>query len=433
MNFVSTCGRFAARRAGQSFLCLLLAMMAGAAEAQTAWRNGRWFDGTRFVARTMYTTETGTLSSRRPAKISRSVNLGGRFVVPAYGDAHHHGIDGIKDLDPKIASFLRDGVFYVKNPNVVPDLLTPAVRAKINRADSIDVAFANGGLTATGAHPGPLHDDLADRGIFPGLTRKDMPGRGYFYVDTQQALATLWPTILAGRPDFIKVYLNGGIRIARPNEDPGSRAGLRPDVLQAVVERAHTAGLRVTAHIETGDDFGVAVRSGVDELAHMPHFGPKGASNPAYLISASDAAEAARRGVTVIPTASVLPRMHASGWNDAQRAAVVATQKKNLDTLSANGVGLAIGTDGISGEAPFPTARGEVEYLWNNRLATPLDLLRMWAVNTPQTIFPKRKVGALRDGYEANFLVLGGNPLTDPANLHRIVTRVKAGRVLPSN
>ena len=79
---------------------------------------------------------------------------------------------------------------------------------------------------------------------------------------------------------------------------------------------------------------------------------------------------------------------------------------------------------------PFATARGEAEYLYKNGLADPLELLRMWAVNTPQTIFPKRKIGALRDGYEANFLVLEGDPLLDPANLHRIRTRVKAGKVL---
>ena len=412
--------------------CLVSVSVAGAAEAQTMWKNGRWFDGTKFIARTMYSTDLGQLSSRRPARITDTVDLRGGYVVPAYGDAHHHGIDGEAGLESKIAAFLRDGIFYVKNPNVIPDLLTPTVRAKLNRPDSIDVAFANGGLTGAGGHPGPLHDDLADRGVFPGLKRADMPGRGYFYVDDEQGLNKLWPTIMAGRPDFIKVYLNGGIRVARPNEDPGTKVGLSAQTLKAVVDRAHAAGLRVTAHIETGSDFAVAVRSGVDELGHMPHFGPRGAVNPAYLISSEDAAEAARRGVTVTPTASVLPRMHGEGWSEAQRAAVVATQKRNLDVLRAGGVKLAIGSDGISGEAPFATAKGEVEYLRESKLADPLELLRMWAVNTPQTIFPKRKVGALRDGYEANFLVLEADPLSDPANLYRIRTRVKAGKLLPS-
>ena len=410
--------------------CLISLSIVGASEAQTMWKNGRWFDGEKFVAKTMYSNDAGALTSRRPAKIAETVDLRGGYVVPAYGDAHHHGIDGENGLDEKVGAFLRDGIFYVKNPNVIPDLLTPAARAKLNRADSIDVAFANGGLTGTGAHPGPLHDDLADRGVFPGLTRKDMPGHGYFYVDDEQALARLWPTIAAGRPDFIKVYLNGGIRVARPTEDPGTRIGLSASTLKAVVDRAHSTGLRVTAHIETGSDFSLAVRSGVDELGHMPHFGPRGSTNPAYLISSEDAAHASAQKITVIPTASVLTRMHGSGWTDEQRAAVVATQRRNFDVLRRNGVKLAIGSDGISGETPFATARGEVEYLAKSALADPLELLRMWAVNTPQTIFPHRKVGELREGYEANFLVLADDPLSDPANLHKIRTRVKAGKIL---
>jgi hypothetical protein len=42
-----------------------------------------------------------------------------------------------------------------------------------------------------------------------------------------------------------------------------------------------------------------------------------------------------------------------------------------------------------------------------------LTLLKMWCETTAFTIFPKRKIGYLKDGYEANFLVLTGNPLLD--------------------
>jgi imidazolonepropionase-like amidohydrolase len=58
-------------------------------------------------------------------------------------------------------------------------------------------------------------------------------------------------------------------------------------------------------------------------------------------------------------------------------------------------------------------------------------LLRAWSIDTPRTIFPERRLGALRPGYEANFLVLGADPLRDAENLHRISMRVKAGRILP--
>jgi hypothetical protein len=51
----------------------------------------------------------------------------------------------------------------------------------------------------------------------------------------------------------------------------------------------------------------------------------------------------------------------------------------------------------------------------------------MWCENTSWTIFPKRKLGHLKDGYEASLLALGGNPLEDFANVQRIEQRVKQG------
>ena len=49
----------------------------------------------------------------------------------------------------------------------------------------------------------------------------------------------------------------------------------------------------------------------------------------------------------------------------------------------------------------------------------------------PEEVALGGRVGELGEGYEANFLVLNGNPLDDPANLHQIGMRVKQGLVLP--
>jgi predicted amidohydrolase YtcJ len=46
------------------------------------------------------------------------------------------------------------------------------------------------------------------------------------------------------------------------------------------------------------------------------------------------------------------------------------------------------------------------------------------------TIFPKRKIGNLKDGYEAHFLVLSANPLVDFANVKTIELRIKRGEPL---
>src|SRR5829696_4826370 len=48
-------------------------------------RNGRWFDGTRFVAGTRYTVY-GALTARRPATIDSVIDLAGGWVIPALGE-----------------------------------------------------------------------------------------------------------------------------------------------------------------------------------------------------------------------------------------------------------------------------------------------------------------------------------------------------------
>jgi hypothetical protein len=398
---------------------LLLVLLAVPASADSIhWRNGLWFDGLRFRQRSFYSVD-GTLTATKPAVVDQTIDLHGRYVVPAFGDAHHHGIDSSAKLDAKIKSFLDAGVFYVKNPNVIPDLLTADVRSKINNAGSIDVAFSNGGLTKSGGHPVGLHTMLANRGIFPGLTATDMPNRAYFTVDSLDELSAKWPLVIAGKPDFIKTFL---LFSGTPKSE-----GLNAEVLAAIVERAHRAGLRVSSHIETATDFRTAVDAGVDEINHLPI--PRGTNLELFLIDEATAKSAARKNITVVTT--VRPLRMPGAPQGPPKPEILAVHSQNIATLRHAGVALALGSDGISGEEPFATARDEALFLHNNALVDNLALLKMWSENTPKTIFPKRKIGALRAGYEASFLVLGGDPLKDFANVTKIEMRVKQGQVLP--
>jgi hypothetical protein len=52
------------------------------------------------------------------------------------------------------------------------------------------------------------------------------------------------------------------------------------------------------------------------------------------------------------------------------------------------------------------------------------------AEDTPQTIFPHRKIGHLREGYETGFLVLSGNPLDNFERIKNIQLRFKQGYLI---
>jgi hypothetical protein len=417
------------------FAVLLLAIPNLASAEAVEWRNALWFDGHGFVPGTRYSVD-GVFAASPPERIDRTVELGGRHVVPAYGEAHHHGIDSSDGIDDKIIVFLEAGIFYVKNPNVIPDLITPEVRAKLNQRGSIDVVFANGGLTSPGGHPVPLHEYLASLGVFRGLGPEKMADRAYFTVANEAELEYKWPKILAGKPDFIKTFLlfseeyEGREPLHRVTDGKPHR-GLNPQLLGSIVQRAHAAGLRVTTHVDTARDFENAVDAGVDEINHLPQPDQRfSADLSAYVIGEAVAKRAAARRITVVTTAGTTERLAPSipaEWLPAMRA----NQAANIRRLLGAGVRLAVGSDGISGERRFVTARDEVRFLARHRMMTPLELLRAWSVDTPRTIFPGRRLGALDPGYEANFLVLNGDPLADPENLHHIGMRVKAGQVLP--
>jgi predicted amidohydrolase YtcJ len=67
----------------------------------------------------------------------------------------------------------------------------------------------------------------------------------------------------------------------------------------------------------------------------------------------------------------------------------------------------------------------------SDRLSTNAEMLTAWCSTTPQAIFPARRLGRLQPGYEANFVVLGGNPLADFNAVKDVREVYKRGESLP--
>lgn len=148
---------------------------------------------------------------------------------------------------------------------------------------------------------------------------------------------------------------------------------------------------------------------------------PTNPGNPSYVpISAEDAKLAAKRGIVVITTAALAMRSP-----EAVRAVIKPGQAANLKLLHENGVQLAIGSDNVPDSSVI-----EAEYLQRLGVFDNLTLLKMWTETTARTIFPQRKIGALKEGYEASFLALEGNPLEDWQSVRKIKLRFKQGVLL---
>ena len=391
--------------------------------------NGLWYDGSGFQPGIRY-SYYGRLSRRRPSVVDSVIDLKGDWVVPAFGEAHNHN-GGVPGDTATVRQYLDAGVFFVKNADNLPDWPRRSATL-VNTPTGIDVSFADGGLTGPGGHPAELIARNIARGI---ASPADGEGAFYYSVASRQDVDRMWPSLMDHHPDFVKTYLLFSEEYSRRLHDSTyyGRRGLDPALLPYIVRRAHRAGLRVTTHIETAADFHNALVAGVDEIAHTPGFRPDGNDLSAYgdlnryRISEADAQLAGRHKVVVVTTVSEL--LELLGQMQSRSPDLVAAIRSmitgNLLRLKAAGVTIALGSDRFR-----TNVVREVDALSREGLFDNLTLLRMWCQATPRTVFPNRDIGTLRDGAEASFLVLAGNPVLDIANTKRIVLRVKQGHIL---
>ncbi|HJQ38143.1 MAG TPA: tetratricopeptide repeat protein [Thermoanaerobaculia bacterium] len=336
--------------------------------------NGQWFDGTRFVKKTMYSVDNVFRSTFEVDGETRTIDLGGRYVVPPFADAHNHVFADGANVEQQLARYLRAGIFYVKNPNS-SITGTMHIRAQLNKPETVDVLYSIGGLTSTGGHPKQIYDRYPD-----------MADNAYFEIDSLEEFERKWPKIEAGKPDFIKLYLDGS-------------RGLEPRLFAQLVERVHRKGLTATVHVTSAVDFHLAVAAGADEITHLP-------LEP---IDPADAELAAQKHITVVTT--TLSHRPTPG---------TPPHRENLALLKRAGVNVLLGVDSDR------TVIDEVENVRAFGVYSDLELLRMLTAS----LFPKRKIGKLEDGYEASFLALDANPLEDFGAIRRIANRVKQGHVL---
>ncbi|RXK60955.1 hypothetical protein ESA94_10905 [Lacibacter luteus] len=414
-----------------SLLFLMFVTAALSAQQKTIrFINGQWFNGIGFTAAEFYSVN-GYLTKNKPAAVDTVVDLKNQFVIPPFGEAHNHSPETDQDLDVYIERYLSDGIFYIKNPNSIP-FATNKILNRLNKPNSVDVLFANGGITANGGHPSTLYPYLLTttyKKALPGWTAKSFEGEAYYLVNSKEELEKKWPYILAQKPGFIKFYLIFSEEYKERKDDTAfnGKKGIDPELAKIIVKKAHAAGLKVSAHAETPNDLKVALRAGVDEINHLPGYQVRwrgGYTAEYYKLDKSTVRLFKKKRVHADATYSLL-KTELKPITNEQYKAQVNVQTYNLQLLKKYKVPVTIGCDSYN-----LTAKTEIEYLQLLNVYNNLELLKMWCEITPQNIFPKRKIAALREGYEASFLVLKQNPVESFDALYHIELRVKQGVIL---
>ena len=67
--------------------------------------------------------------------------------------------------------------------------------------------------------------------------------------------------------DLVKLMITGGVLDAKEKGVPGELK-MKPEMVKAVCDRAHAAGYKVAAHVESPDGVKVALANGVDSIEH---------------------------------------------------------------------------------------------------------------------------------------------------------------------
>ena len=224
---------------------------------------------------------------------------------------------------------------------------------------------------------------------------------------------------------------------------------LQPDVVSAIVSRAHELGMTVTGHVPTALGTAKAVEAGMDHVAHLPVNGDPSSPEVRTLIDLL-----ARRRTVVDPTLPWNELLgHApetaiesfeAGFSRAPAALAMNYRgvTNNIDAATAQrrvrdgqqmvkalfdaGVPIVAGTDG---GLPGHSLLRSLE-LYVGAGLTPMQAL-LSATRVPALAMGMAKdTGTLEPGKRADFSVLDANPLQDISNVRRVRWVATNGRLL---
>lgn len=406
--------------------------------------------------------EVGKASRVRVPDNVRVIDATGKWIVPGYVDGHVH--------------FFQSGGLYTR-----PD----AVDLRAARSYEVEVAAIRGGL-----------DDVFARYLASGVTAvADVGGPMWnFEVRKRSAsnpkaphvtvagpLISTWrppvlndaadPPIIAAttpeqaralvraqipyRPDFVKIWY-----VVRRGETP---AQFLP-VVQAVIDEAHAAKIRVAVHATGLETARAAVRAGVDILVHGVEDREVDAAfldllrkRGVIYSTTLDVYGGYRRTFSQLPgfvereyaladprvmgtlsdlrhlPDSIVPERIRKLMGAALPNAPLDMQLRNLRAVRDAGVTIAMGTDaGNIGTLPGPSIYREFALMARAGLS-PREVLASATINGARLMGMERTIGLIAEGRHADLVVLDADPLADVAHLARISTIVRGGRAWRQN
>jgi imidazolonepropionase-like amidohydrolase len=218
--------------------------------------------------------------------------------------------------------------------------------------------------------------------------------------------------------DLIKTCATGGV-LSKGTSVGGPQYTL--EELTAMVDEAHSHGLKVAAHAHGTEGILNALRAGVDTIEHGSFIDDEGIrlarKNGAWLT------------MDVYVTEYILGEGEAAGIlpeSLAKERLTGETQRANFRKALRAGVKMLFGTDA----GVYPHGQNARQFSRMTRFGmTPLAALQSATVNAAAALGQEDTLGQLRAGFHADIVAVAGDPLQDISLLEAPSFVMKAGRV----
>ncbi len=371
----------------------------------------------------------GRISAVNSGNTDVDLDLSKYTCLPGLIDTHTHIAEPVGTADLSI--FYRISDEELREASVVNARLTLAagfttvrnvgsyvgwsgrdLRDRINRGEVIGPRMQTAGYYLTIPAGG---GDL----VIPGFSESEIPARVRMGVARgAEEFRRKAEDAVAGGADLLKVIASGAVLAF--GGVPGSPE-MTPEEIRAVVEVAHAAGIKVTAHAHGAQSIKDAIRAGADSIEHASLADDEAITlavekNVAFSMDVYNGSYIATVG-------------REQGWPDEfirKNDETTEAQRQVFTKAYKAGVPITYGTD----SGVYPHGDNAKQFvIMVQRGMTPMDAIRAATSVAALFIGWDEDVGSITVGRFGDLIAVRGDPLSDISVLQQVDVVVKGGLV----